>query len=165
MGLHAGIVAQYNAALDMLGVAIERCPDDLWNDADGANRFWRVAYHALFYTHLYLQPTRDDFTPWEKHRVEYLFDRSSEAGDGSLWDATTCSKSTVLEYVAFCRREVTAQVPHLDLTAASGFFWLEFSKFELQLYTIRHLQQHIGELMQRLGARSIDVEWVGSRPN
>lgn len=164
MGLHTGIVAQYNAVLDMLGAAIERCPDDLWNDANGANHFWRVAYHALFYTHLYLQPSRDDFKPWDQHRAEYLLDRGPDADDAARWDAATCSKTTVSAYVAFCRREVAAQVPHLDLEGASGFFWLEFNKFELQLYTIRHLQQHVGELTQRLGARSIDVEWVGSRP-
>jgi predicted kinase len=40
--------------------AIEKCPDALWNDPADKNRFWHVAYHALFYTHLYLQPTDAD---------------------------------------------------------------------------------------------------------
>ncbi len=36
------------------------------------------------------------------------------------------------------------------------------SKAELQIYTIRHLQQHIGELMERLGSRAeVDVDWAG----
>jgi hypothetical protein len=31
---------------------------DLWTGSGGhTNPFWRVAYHTLFYTHLYLQPT------------------------------------------------------------------------------------------------------------
>ncbi|MEZ4615731.1 MAG: hypothetical protein R2867_09500 [Caldilineaceae bacterium] len=29
-----------------------------------------------------------------------------------------------------------------DLSAPSGFSWLPFTKFELQIYSIRHLQQH-----------------------
>lgn len=44
----------------------------------------------------------------------------------------------------------------------SGFKWLPVNKFELQLYTIRHLQQYAGELMERLGAGAqIDVAWIG----
>jgi hypothetical protein len=48
------------------------------------------------------------------------------------------------------------------LDAASGFDWLPFTKFELQLYSIRHIQQHVGELMERLGERAMEIDWVGS---
>ncbi|HNS50851.1 MAG TPA: hypothetical protein PKO09_06665 [Anaerolineae bacterium] len=48
--------------------------------------------------------------------------------------------------------------------AGSGFHWLPFSKLELRHYSIRHLQQHTGELMERLGARSgVSVNRMGSR--
>jgi hypothetical protein len=43
----------------------------------------------------------------------------------------------------------------------SQVYWLPFGKTELQIYTIRYLQQHAGELMERLGSRGIDVDWVG----
>jgi hypothetical protein len=36
---------------------------------------------------------------------------------------------------------------------------------ELQLYNIRHLQLHTGELCERLGTTGVDVEWVGARPD
>jgi hypothetical protein len=50
----------------------------------------------------------------------------------------------------------------VDLEAASGFFWLPFDKLELQFYTIRHIQQHTGELMERLGTRAnVEIDWVG----
>ena len=61
------IVSQYQAALAMLEDAVVRCPDDLWDTPQPPNRFYQIAYHALFYTHLYLQPTVDDFKVWEKH--------------------------------------------------------------------------------------------------
>jgi len=71
-------------------------------------------------------------------------------------------KDTVLEYLAFCQRQVVERVPQVNLEAASGFDWLPFSKLELQLYTIRHIQQHTGELMERLGARAdVEINWVG----
>jgi len=45
---------------------------------------------------------------------------------------------------------------------AKQAIWLSFGKLELQLYNLRHLGQHTGELMERLGTRAaLDVDWVG----
>ena len=67
MNIKGVITSQYMAALEMLAQAITQCPAQLWAYSIDQNQFWHVAYHALFYTHLYLQPTEDDFRPWEKH--------------------------------------------------------------------------------------------------
>jgi hypothetical protein len=57
------------------------------------------------------------------------------------------------------------QVDRLDLEAESGFFWLPFDKLELQFYNIRHVQQHTGELSERLGSQGdTEVRWVGMKP-
>jgi hypothetical protein len=149
----------------MLKEAIIRCPDDLWNDPADKTRFWQIAYHALFYTHLYLQESEQAFTPWVRHRAEYQF-------LGQLpWPphapprlGEPFEKSDVLDYLAFCQGEVVQCLPWLDLDGPSGFDWLPFNKLELQLYTIRHIQQHTGELMERLGTRAgIDSPWVGAK--
>jgi hypothetical protein len=51
------------------------------------------------------------------------------------------------------------------LEAESGFYWLPFDKLELQFYNIRYLQQHTGELCERLGAHGeLQVQWVGMKP-
>ena len=144
---------------------IIKCPDSLWDDEAAKNRFWHIAYHALFYTHLYLQPTESDFVPWAKHRAEYEFmgplpwppHNEPEIGDAY-------SKEEMLEYLDFCRGEVKKQTDAVNLEAASGFEWLPFNKLELQFYTIRHLQQHIGELCERLwDTGQIEVDWVGMK--
>lgn len=163
-GLAPIIVSQYLAALEMLKAAIDRCPDDLWNDPRDKTPVWHAAYHVLFYTHFYLQDSEDSFVPWVKHRQEYQFigplpwppHRAPEIGE-------PFDRATVLEYLAFCQAEARRRVPALDLDAASGFDWLPFGKLELQLYSIRHIQQHTGELMERLGARAglDDLPWVG----
>ena len=148
------IRSQYLASLEMLKLTIEKCPDVLWDDPADKNKFWHVAYHALFYTHLYLQPTEQDFRPWGKYRRAHDL---SQAAD-------PYSKEEVLEYLAFCQQQVEEKVPQLNLDAESGFYWLAFDKAELQIYNIRHLQQHSGELMERLGSRAgIDVDWVGMK--
>ena len=72
------------------------------------------------------------------------------------------SKEDVLAYLAFVRTQVRERVPALDLEGPSGFDWLPFGKLELQLYTIRHLQQHNGELYERLGRAGIDLAWIDS---
>jgi len=155
------IKSQYYAALEMLKQAIEACPESLWDDAGYESPFWHIAYHALFYTHLYLQPTEQDFRPWEKHQPAF----SSLAGAGER-DKTgePYSKEDLLSYLQICREQVEEQVTAMDLEAASGFYWLSFDKFELQFYNIRHIQQHTGELYERLGAAGgPELGWVGRK--
>ena len=76
------------------------------------------------------------------------------------------SKEEVLEYLEYFREQVSTVVPALDLESGdSGFYWLPFNKLELQFYNIRHLQQHTGELCERLGSDvGINVNWVGRVP-
>ncbi|MEZ4676625.1 MAG: DinB family protein [Caldilineaceae bacterium] len=158
-----GIQSQFLAALAMLEQSVIRCPDALWDDPNDKTKFWHIAYHALFYTHLYLQQTEADFRVWQKHRESY------ELMGPTPWPPHTkpeigepYQKTDILEYIEFCRAEITRGLAQTDLSAPSGFSWLPFTKFELQIYSIRHLQQHTGELMERLGVRvGVDVDWVG----
>jgi lambda repressor-like predicted transcriptional regulator len=54
--LRAILKSQYHAALAMLKEALERCPEEVWFSQAHVNRFWQIAYHTLYFTHLYLQP-------------------------------------------------------------------------------------------------------------
>jgi hypothetical protein len=164
MDVREVIESQYAASLEMLKQAILQCPDSMWNDDGDKNKFWQLAYHALFYTHLYLQPFEQAFTAWAKHRHEYEFmgplpwppHKVPQIGE-------PYTKEEVLEYHELCRQQVKVQVASVDLEAnSSGFSWIPLGKLELQLYNIRHLQQHTGELCERLGQRAgIDIGWVG----
>jgi hypothetical protein len=143
----------------MLRQAIEKCPDAVWEDAAYSNPFWRVVYHVLFYTHFYLHPTEADFIPWEKHRDEITSLKNSGL------EETPYTKADLLAYLALCLQFMEEQVQKMDLKAESGFDWLPFNKLELQLYNIRHVQQHTGELCERLGAHGeVEVGWVGMKP-
>jgi hypothetical protein len=144
------IQSQMLAALDMLKQAIVKCPAGLWNLPGEMEECWRKAYHALYYAHLYLQKSEQHFMPWEKHH---------EPDNGAAF-----SQAEVLEYLTFVQQQVAVLVPTLDLNAPSGFDWLPFNKLELQFYNIRHIQQHAGELYERLGQSNIDLDWVSSAP-
>jgi len=157
------IKSQYRASLKMLGEAVTTCADALWDDEEYHIRFWHIAYHALFYTHLYLQDSDTAFVPWSKHRKGYEslgplpgpLHRTPDVGE-------PYTKEEVLEYLAVCQGQVEERVSSIDLEAASGFHWLPFGKLELQLYNIRHLQHHTGQLVDRLRIKQdAGVSWVG----
>ena len=156
MDLKQAITSQYLAALGMLKQAVERCPETMWDVADEKNKFWQVAYHALFYAHLYLQKTAEDFKSWSKHK-----DGSQRPGATPEKTGMAYSREEILEYLAICQAQVAEQTAALDLDAPSGFEWLPFGKLELQIYNIRHIQQHVGELYERLGASAaIELDWM-----
>jgi hypothetical protein len=158
----AVIKSQFFAALSMLKQSIERCPDELWTAATSTQPFWHIAYHALFYTHLYLQPSEQAFIPWERHQDEAQFLGPLPWPPHRLPHISKpYAKTDVLDYLAFCEQQVETRIDTLDLAGASGFDWLPFNKFELMLYTLRHLQQHTGELDERLGQQGLEVDWVG----
>ena len=84
----------------MLKQAIEQCPDVLWAGDAYPVPFWRVAYHTLYFTHLYLQQTEQDFRPWEHHRDEY-HDLPWPPDSGSSID-DPYTKDQLLEYWRLC---------------------------------------------------------------
>ena len=153
--------SQYLAALAMLREMVERCPPALWLDAQFKNQTWQVAYHALFFTHLYLHPKIAEFKAWERHRTDY-----ENLGPHRMPNiGEPYSQADVLEYLILCEEQVRTWIPQLDLEGPSGFDWLPFNKLEHLLYNLRHLQQHTGELSERLGTNAgLELGWVGSRP-
>ena len=159
--LHS-VARQYRASLTMLGQAIELCPESLWLASEYPNRYWHIAYHALFYTHLYLQPSEAEYRAWARHRQDsqYLGARPW-ARHEKVKVEPPYTKAEVLEYHEFCRAEAEARVPAIELAAPSGFHWLPFNKLELQFYNIRHLQHHTGQLADRLRSMvNVGVGWV-----
>jgi hypothetical protein len=162
--IRPAVLGQYRAGLDMLGKAIELCPENLWLSSKYKNRFWHVAYHCVFYTHLYLHRSEADFRPWPKHvpNSNYLGSRPG-APNETFPIPEPYSKPGVQEYLQLCRSEVEMQVPLVPFEDNSGFSWLPFNKLELQFYNIRHLQHHTGQLIERLRDEvGIGVAWVRS---
>jgi hypothetical protein len=150
MDIHGVIRSQYLAALAMLKEAITKCPAELWDDPQDEDRFWLKAYHALYYAHLYLQPTRSAFVRWRGHGKPAMYH--------------PLAKEEALDYLAFVEQEVLRRIPTTDLEAESGFHEVRVDKLELQFVNIRHIQQHTGELYERLGTRrGIKLSWAERR--
>jgi len=161
--LHEALLRQYRAALAMFKQAVELCPEERWLSPDCPNKFWHIAYHALFFTHLYLHPSEAEFTPWPKHRPNYQFLGAIPwpPHERPRIDAPY-TRPEILEFHEFCGAEIDSMVRSLALDAPSGFSWLKFSRLEVHLYSIRHTQHHIGQLVERLRTgEDVGVRWAG----
>ncbi len=151
MSTQENIQSQYLAALKMMRQAIEKCPDSLWDDRSYPNVFSQIVFHGLFYTHFYLHPGPETFQAWVKHR---------QGTEQMKLEGEPYNKADLLEYWEIVKDEVGLKVISLDLDSPSGFHWLPFNRLTTHFYNLRHLQQHIGELCERLGpAGKIDVDW------
>ncbi len=182
MDVRAALKEQYHASLAMLAECVEKCPDDLWttpsskdpyDDAPGRfciRNFWRISFHGVYFTHLYLGQNVDAFQP----PPESLAVRKRKELDG-MWhapwevepfevpeDAEPTSKREILDYIAFVDSILDATVDGLDLDSKeSGIPWYKnFGKLSHELLTLRHLQGHVGQLSELLMQRKIDTDWV-----
>lgn len=148
---------QFGAAIDMLGDALRDCPDDLWEQqlwedqpdqwvAAGFSTFWYLGYHTLFWLDLYLTGAEEGFAPPAPfHLVEM------EAGELL---PRIYRRSELLGYLEECRRKCETTLRNLSQEEARRlcrFPWGEISFAELQLYNLRHVQEHGAQLQMFLG--------------
>ncbi len=156
--LKTGVWEQLGAAIDTLDEAIKLCPARLWTAAlwDDSNdarygQFWFLAYHPIFWLDLFLTGSSEGFKP----PAPFL--------RGKL-PKEPYSKDALLAYLADCRMKARAAIEALtDEKAAQRcrFEWMEVSYLELQLYNMRHIQEHAAELDLLLGQNGIKgMDWV-----
>jgi len=149
---------QFGAAIDTLDDALRLCPDDLWEtslweDEDDTRygQFWYVAYHTLFWTDLFIGGSYEDFKP------------PAPFVRGKFPDAPY-AKTAVHAYLKGCRQKFKAMVQTLTAERASQiciFPWMQPTYLELQLYSLRHVQEHAAQLNMILGHRGITgQDWI-----
>jgi hypothetical protein len=166
--LRGVLKSQYRAGLAMLREAIKRCPDELWLSSQHHNAFWQIAYHALFYTHLYLSTEVAAFRPWQGHQsgVQHPDGIPAPPKPGSTLPLIPepYTREQALAYWDVCSQAVDRAVDTMDLhSPRSGFPWYRMSKLEHQLVNIRHLQHHAAQLADRIrAALDTGIEWVGA---
>ncbi|MEM6394253.1 MAG: hypothetical protein AAF797_15925 [Planctomycetota bacterium] len=153
--IQAILKAQYRAGFSTLRQAIEKCPDELWGSSEGhAAAYWRIAFHALFFTHFYLQKDQQSMRLWPRQRGH------PEQLDAPIDDMY--SQADLLEYLDFCLRLLDDAIGDMDLSSHEcGFPWYKQGKLEHQITNIRHLQHHAAQLGDRLrSATSQGLDWL-----
>ncbi len=153
MELKTIISAQYHAGLGMLRAAIEACPEALWYDQTPTNPTWLTAIHTLFYAHYYLGRDDKAFIFWEKWKSgDYRFENKAAL--------SPYTQAEALEYLALIDSQIETWLDSYSLEEPSGFDWIKLNKFGLQLYSLRHIMLHTGELFERIGAAA-ELPWIG----
>lgn len=169
--LRATLKSQYHAALAMLRHGIELCPASVWTGSEHTNAPWQIAYHTLFFTHLYVQIDEAAFRPWAKHRADNQYPDAipGPADPDSRLPLLPepYTKAEVMEYWRFCDDMIDGAVDAMDIHApASGFSWYKVSKLEHQLINLRHIQHGAAQVADRVrAATGAGVDWVGARRN
>jgi DinB superfamily len=165
---------QFGAAIDMLDNALVACPTPLWTERlwpgplspqfpAQFGEFWYVAFHALVWTDLYLSGVREeDFAPpapfpkGELDSLETLPDRPY-------------TQEELHAYLVSTRRKCHATLGALTDEQAHrpvAYPWARgqpISYLELQLYNLRHIQEHAAQLSLFLGQHGVpdaDLRWV-----
>ncbi len=165
---------QFGAAIDMLDNALVACPASLWTQRLWPNpppphfppqfaEFWYVAFHALVWLDLYLSGLpEEDFAPpapfaqGELDSVEAVPERPY-------------TKEELRAYLASVRQTCrTTLVALTDEQACRpvSYPWTgrQHPTFlELQLYNLRHVQEHAAHLSLFLGQHGVadaELGWV-----
>jgi len=158
--LKKSVWRQFGAAIDTLQDAIELCPDPLWttvlwkdSDDERYGQFWFSAYHTLFWLDLFLTGKNEGFTP----PPPFVRGKLPEQ---------PYSKEQVLAYLRDCRQRCRATIEGLTDEQAQHrcvFEWMQPTFFELQLYSMRHVQEHAAQLSLVLGQQGVTgLDWVAS---
>lgn len=160
------LARQYEASLSMLNLAVDGCPDASWNASVARWKFCQVAFHATFFTDLYLQPGDDiDALKRQAFHVERRADFRDYEELGDRPQVLLYERKFVLSYLQNVRRkaqETIARETAEVLAGPSGFHWRLCSRAELHVYNIRHVQHHAAQLSLRLRLDAdVDIPWVG----
>lgn len=169
---------QYGAAIETLDNAIAACPDALWRERlwevpqgdefwPDFSAYWYVGYHALLWLDAYLSADLDHFAPPAPYSP-------GEMGPEENLPKQPYTKEEVRAYLVYVREKARARLSALTGEQASQPFefpWLPgkpITYLELQLYSMRHTQEHAAQLLFFLGGHNAPevpdwVMWEGTR--
>lgn len=149
----------------MLRQCVVLCPEDLWTAGRHPRTYWRIAFHATFFTQLYLGQDQASFQTWPGRRpdLQRLWEAPDEIEPYEMPEGVPpCTRGEIINYIDFVDGLVDSCLDSLDLdTDKSGFAWYPRTpKLAHLILNIRHVQGHVGQLSELLMARDIDIDWV-----
>jgi uncharacterized damage-inducible protein DinB len=138
----SAIGRQFHAAIDMLGNAIEACPDSVWS-GHGRGAFWYLSFHVLLFLDLYLSEEDEDrFHPPPPFGL-------GELADEVVLPERVYGKDELAGYLEHCRKKLDAVMAGMTedwVGSPCPFAYRNMSNGELLLYNMRHVQHHAAQL-------------------
>lgn len=159
------LTSQYEAALCTLAHCVARCPEPQWNAPVARYPFCQVAFHTLFFADVYLGRDADAL----RRQPFHLANAELFAGYEQMEDREPVSlytRAQIEMYLDFVHEKAVATIAAetaADLSAPAQFARRNFSRAELHIYNIRHIQHHSAQLIMRLRLNStVDIPWIGA---
>ena len=163
---------QLGATIDMLDNALLACPDSLWTQRlwsappdfpSQFAEFWYLTHHTLFWLDFYLTGSLEGFTPPTPFTVD------EEGAPERIPPEQPYTREELHVYLVQLRQK--CQTTLLSLSDEQAHFQVVFpwlgeepmSFWELQLLTMRHVQEHAAQLSLFLGQHDIPgeaLDWV-----
>lgn len=157
------LASQYRASLEMLRSAIEKTPEAQWNNEDCDNPNWQLAYHVLWSVKFYLGANPESYVPWSN-----AIEGAESLGGSQDWENPDPgvridgfhTKNELLSFIVSVEKSLKNAIEQLPLHENSGFEWYPYSRLELHINTIRHIQHHTAQITERLKGKGIsDFPW------
>ncbi len=165
---------QFGATLDMLDDALRVCPDTLWTERLWATppdsefppdfaSFWYLGYHAVRWVDVYLIGSEEGFAPpAEFTPIDFEMDAAVRV--------EPYPREMIRNYLAKVRQRcqtILTSMTDQEVLRPCPIPWISdtpISYFELQLYSMRHAQEHASQLHLFLGQHNADgdSDWVPS---
>ena len=138
-------LSQFEAALAMLAQCVRRYPESLWESKVAELTARQIAYHTLFFVDFYLTSNAEAFVLRGLHLVggDEREPVNSPGLDQS--DTLTCLDACLQKL-----RAVMATETEGTLNGPPGFDGCPFTRGEMHLYNLRHVQHHTGQLSSHL---------------
>jgi DinB superfamily len=148
---------QFGAAIDMLENALIACPEDLWGDRSQTPEYWYITYHTLFWLDYYLSESPEGFAPPAPYTL-------AEMDPAGVLPERVYTKDELCAYLEHGRRKCRALIDALTEETAQARFVSgrrEFTRIELLLYNMRHVQHHAAQLNLILRQKTNSApDWV-----
>ena len=158
------IASQFEAAFLTLQKGIDQCPDESWHQPVANNPFSQTVFHALFFGDLYLGETIESMKEQGFHLDHADVFAGYEELNHHEESVKTYPRSFIQSYLDFCRSKAKAEIAaetEASLNAQVNSPWHTFSRLEMHIYNIRHLQHHAAQLILRLRINhNPEIDWV-----
>lgn len=127
MEVRQAVKEQYHAGLAMLAECMGRCPERLWLEGEYPRMFWRIAWHAAYFTHNYMVQNEAAFNASVENwppavRAALGVSDTQQAVDIEPYElpgsVSPLTRREVGEYLAYLRGLVDETVDHLDKNPA-----------------------------------------------
>jgi hypothetical protein len=151
--LKAILWRQFGAVIDMLESSILVCPESFWDKKE----FWYAAFHTIFWLDYYSSTEPDAFSPPKPFSL-------SEFDPKGIFPERVYSKLELLEYLEYSRKKVYFLIDALNEETSKERFITKkknYNRIEVILYSMRHVQHHVGQLNMLL-RQNVDTagKWV-----